>query len=89
MDPTNTDNLIDKIASGAYAWLAETTQASEKALSLTESGEHDEAWHWWYRVFGDPFPEPPETPDGLQAAMTGLYVGQGAPTPTRAWKRRT
>lgn len=89
-DPTGTDNLIEKLAGGASAWLSNKAVEAEKALSLADSGDDDEAWIWWYRVFGDPFPEPPaDQDDGLKDLMTGLHVGDRAPTPTRAWLRRS
>lgn len=93
-DPTNAENLIEKLADHARAWLDNKAIEAEKAWSLAEAGDHEEAWQWWYRIFGDPFPEPPSTtPDDpvgggdLTSVMTGLHVGGESPTPTRAWSR--
>ncbi len=87
-DPTDTDDLIEKLEDGASDWLNSKAAEAARALRLSEAGNEDEAWLWWYRLFGEPFPTPPtDDVDGLKEIMSGLHVGASGPTPTRAWSR--
>ena len=92
-DPTGRDDLAPKIeqiepgfTARARAWFRESAEASRRARSAAEAGDHNTSIAWWHRVFGSPFPLPPtEMPP--EVAAPALTFSSASPRPTRAWRR--
>jgi len=95
LDPTGWDDLAPKIegigpgfAKRAKEWFETEAADARRGRELALAGEHHQAIAWWFRVFGPPFPPPPEALPEKEAAEV-LTFGAGAPRPTRSWRCST
>lgn len=92
LDPTGLDDLapkIDALAPGfvekAKEWFEARAADARRARDRALAGQHDHAIAWWFRVFGPPFPLPPDARPEEDAAAA-LTFGAAAPRPTRSWR---